>query len=109
MLDNDGFLVEMGNISHLRIKNSTQQGCRGNRIGHCFKKDTRGLKAKKRKIGDFSIGPNWVEVKYLSCSQRYWFKEYEDYWHGWPDEEKCFWSRDKEFFVKNYKGDLVID
>ena len=42
MLDNDGFLVEMGTISHLKVKNSRQEGCRGNRNGHCFKKETIG-------------------------------------------------------------------
>ena len=109
MLDNDGFLVESGTISHLKVKNSTQEGCRGNRDGHCFKKETRGLIAKKREIGSFNIGSNWVEVEYLSCSQRYWFKEKKNYWHAWPDEEKCFWTRDKEFYVKNYRGNLIID
>ena len=34
MLDNDGFLVEQGKISHLKIKNSKQEGCRGDRNGH---------------------------------------------------------------------------
>ena len=51
MLDNDGFLVEQGKISHLKIKNSKQEGCRGDRTGHCFKVSTVGLEAKKRKIG----------------------------------------------------------
>jgi hypothetical protein len=49
MLDNDGFLVEKGLISHLKIKNSQQEGCRGNRKGHCFKNGITGLKAKKKK------------------------------------------------------------
>ena len=109
MLDNDGFLIEQGLISHLKIKNSQQEGCRGNRTGHCFKSDTIGLKVKKRKIGEFVIGSNWVEVDYLSCTQRFWFKEFENYWHGWPDDKKCFWTRKKEFFVQRYKGELVIN
>lgn len=109
MLDNDGFLIEQGLISHLKIKNSQQEGCRGNRTGHCFKSDTIGLKVKKRKIGEFVIGSNWVEVDYLSCTQRFWFKEFETYWHGWPDDKKCFWTRKKEFFVQRYKGELVIN
>jgi len=109
MLDNDGFLVEQGLISHLKIKNSQQEGCRGNRTGHCFKSDTIGLKVKKRKIGEFVIGSNWVEVDYLSCTQRFWFKEFETYWHVWPDDKKCFWTRKKEFFVQRYKGELVIN
>ena len=109
MLDNDGFLIEQGLISHLKIKNSQQEGCRGNRTGHCFKSDTIGLKVKKRKIGEFVIGSNWVEVDYLSCTQRFWFKEFETYWHVWPDDKKCFWTRKKEFFVQRYKGELVIN
>ena len=109
MLDNDGFLVEQGKISHLKIKNSKQKGCRGDRIGHCFKDGTLGLKAKKRKIGEFVIGSNWVEIFYLACSQRYWFKEYKNFWHGWPDDKKCLWTRKKEFFVQRYKGELEIN
>ena len=109
MLDNDGFLIEHGKISHLKIKNSRQEGCRGNRTGHCFKSDALGLKAKKRKIGEFVIGSNWVEVDYLSCTQRFWFEEFETYWHGWPDDKKCFWTRKKEFFVQRYKGVLKIN
>ena len=54
MLDNDGFLVEKGKISHLKINNSKQEGCRGNKIGHCFRDGTLGLNAKKRKIGEFT-------------------------------------------------------
>ena len=50
MLDNDGFLVDEGEISHLKIKNSQQEGCRGNRKGHCFINGALGLKAKKRKL-----------------------------------------------------------
>ena len=109
MLDNDGFLVEKGLISHLKIKNSQQEGCRGNRKGHCFKNGIPGLKAKKRKIGEFLIGSNWVEVDYLSCKQRFWFKENKNFWHGWPDDKKCFWTRKKEFFVKRYNGKLTIN
>ena len=109
MLDNDGFLVEKELISHLKIKNSKEKGCRGNRTGHCFKNNTSGLKAKKRKIGEFVIGSNWVEVDYLSCKQKFWFKETENYWHGWPDDKRCFWTRKKEFFVQRYKGELVIN
>jgi len=108
MLDNDGFLVDQGVISHLQIKNSTQQGCRGNRTGHCFTSGTLGLKAKKRKIGKFIIGSNWVEVDYFSCTQRYWFEEFGNFWHGWPDANRCFWTREKEFFVQRYFEELTI-
>ena len=97
MLDNDGFLVEEGKISHLKIKNSKQQGCRGDRTGHCFTSGNLGLKAKKRKIGEFIIGSNWVEVNYLSCTQRYWFEEFDNYWHGWPDDNRCFGRVTKNF------------
>ena len=109
MLDNDGFLVDEGEISHLKIKNSQQEGCRGNRKGHCFINGTLGLKAKKRKIGDFIIGSDWVEVDYLSCTQKFWFEQHKYYWHGWPDDKKCFWTRDKEFYVQRYTGEIFID
>ena len=109
MLDNDGFLVEQGKISHLKIKNSQQEGCRGKKTGHCFRDGTLGLNAKKRKIGEFKIGTNWVEVEYLACTQKFWFKVYENYWHGWPDDEKCFWTRNKEFYVQRYIGELKIN
>ena len=68
-----------------------------------------GLKAKKRKIGNFTVGSNWVEVKHLTCTQRFWFKEYENYWHGWPDDKKCFWTRNKEFYVQRYQGELKLN
>ena len=64
---------------------------------------------KKRKIGNFTIGSNWVEVKHLTCTQRFWFKEYENFWHGWPDDKKCFWTRNKEFYVQRYQGELKIN
>ncbi len=55
-----------------------------------------------------SIREAWVEVDYLSCTQRYWFEEFDNYWHGWPDENRCFWTRDKEFFVQRYVEELII-
>ena len=109
MLDNDGFLVKESKISHLKIKNSKEENCRGGRKGHCFLSNTKGLKAKIRKIGDFKIGPNWVEVDYLSCTQRFWFTEFKSYWHGWPDNERCFWTRKKEFFIKRYSNMISIE
>ena len=109
MFDNEGFRVSDGIFTYLEVINSTEKNCRGNKTGHCFKSDALGLKAKKRKIGEFVIGSNWVEVDYLSCTQRFWFEEFETYWHGWPDDKKCFWTRKKEFFVKRYNGELTIN
>ena len=67
-----------------------------------------GPKSQKRKIGNFTIGSNWVEVKHLTALRGFGLK-CENFWHGWPDDKKCFWTRNKEFYVQRYQGELKIN
>ena len=108
MLDDDGFLVEDEIIYHLKVKNSKEDNCRSNRIGHCFSYSKTHLEVFKSKIGKFEIGEKSIKVKYMGCNQNFLINKFNNIWKVSPDINKCFWTRDKNFFLRKWEGKLII-
>ena len=110
MLDDDGFLVEENNLFHLKIIGSKELNCRSNRKGHCFKFSLREIKVKKSKIGKIESSFNNIKVKYMGCSQIYWIKQInEKFWKIFPEKNKCYWTRDKNYYVRRWEGNLLLN
>lgn len=107
MFDDEGFRVEEGRFTYLRVKNSEETACRGNKKGQCFKAETPRISVTKRNIGKIDIGPGWIKVRYLGCSQLYHLTEFQDFYEAVPDEKKCFWANKRQFYVARYHGDVV--
>ncbi len=110
MLDDDGFLVEENNLYHLKIISSNEINCRGNKKGNCFKFKTNEIKTKKSKLGKIESSTNNIKVKYMGCSQIYWIKQINNkFWKIFPDQNKCYWTREKNFYVRKWEGRLLLD
>jgi hypothetical protein len=108
MFDNEGFRVTDGIFSYLKVINSTEKQCRGNKTGHCFKSDEEDIIVKESPIGKIDIQPDHLFVRYLGCKQRFSFQETTDFFAVIPDEKKCFWASKRHFYVARYNGDLSV-
>lgn len=107
MFDDEGFQVEDGIFTYLRVKGSEETACRGNKKGQCFKSDVPKITVTTRKIGKIDIGEGWIKVRYLGCTQTYHLSEFADFYEAVPDEKKCFWANKRQFYVARYLGDVV--
>ena len=108
MFDNEGFRVKDGVFSYLEMINSSENNCRGNKTGHCFKSDKRDILVRESPIGKIQIQPDHLFVRYLGCKQRFSFKESTDFFAVIPDQKKCFWASKRHFYVARYSGNLSV-
>ena len=109
MFDNEGFRVDDGVFSYLEMTNSTEKNCRGNKIGHCFKRNMNNIIVKETLIGKIDIKPDHLFVAYLGCKQLFSFEQTEDYYTVIPNEEKCFWASKRHFYVARYLGNISVN
>ena len=107
MFDDEGFRVEENLFTYLRVKGSEETACRGNKKGQCFHSDTPKISVTKRRIGKIDIGPGWLKVRYLGCSQLYHVKAFDTFYEAIPDEKKCIWANKRQFYVARYKGEVL--
>ena len=109
MFDNEGFRVDDGVFSYLEMTNSTEKNCRGNKIGHCFKRNMNNIIVKESPIGKIDIRPDHLFVGYLGCKQLFSFEQNEDFYTVIPNEEKCFWASKRHFYVARYLGNISVN
>ena len=109
MFDNEGFRVDDGVFSYLKMTNSTEKNCRGNKMGHCFNSSMSTIVVKESPIGKIDIRPDHLFVSYLGCKQLFSFEKTEDYYAVIPDEEKCFWASKRHFYVARYLGNISVN
>ncbi len=109
MFDNEGFKVDDGVFSYLKMTNSTEKDCRGNKMGHCFNRNMNTIIVKESAIGKIDIRPDHLFVSYLGCKQLFSFEQTEDYYAVIPNEEKCFWASKRHFYVARYLGNISVD
>ena len=108
MFDNEGFRVKDGIFSYLEVINSKENNCRGNKTGHCFKRDAENIIVKETPIGKIDIRTDHLLVRYLGCKQRFSFQKTTNFFAVIPDEKKCFWASKRHFYVARYNGDLSV-
>ncbi|MAQ06508.1 MAG: hypothetical protein CMN50_02230 [SAR116 cluster bacterium] len=107
MLDNDGFKFEKNNLIHTKNIESLEENCKKNKIGQCFKFDTKSIVVKFGRKDKINIEKNNLILSFLGCNQKYKLIYNENYLEAVPDVKKCFWAGKKHFFLRKYKGKII--
>ena len=108
MLDDDGFQIIDGIIYRIKIKNSSETGCRHNRAGNCFLRTQLGLIAERFEIGPIKLLANKIYLTWLRCTQEYVAIEHTKYKEIIPSSEVCWWAPKKRYFISRYIGKIRI-
>lgn len=107
MFDDEGFRFTDGRFTYVRITDSDETACRGEKIGQCFRRDRPAISIRTTDRGRLDLRPDRIKVRYLLCTQTFYFKDTEHYREIWPDEKRCFWARKRHFYIARYKGDIT--
>ena len=104
MFDDEGFQLADGRLSYLRITQSDETACRGDKKGQCFRRDRPEITITKTNRGKLTLRENQFDVKFLGCTQTFYFADTEHYREMWPDDERCFWASKRRFYVAPFDG-----
>ena len=104
MFDDEGFQLADGRLSYLRITQSDETACRGNKKGQCFRRDRANITITKTDRGRLNLRENQFDVKFLGCTQRFYFADTEHYREMWPDDDRCFWASKRRFYIAPFDG-----
>ena len=107
MFDDEGFRFSNGRFTYVRITESDETACRGEKVGQCFRRDRPAISISTSDRGKLELGPEKIRVKYLFCTQTFYFKDTEHYREIWPDEDRCFWARKRHFYIARYDGEIT--
>ena len=104
MFDDEGFQLADGRLSYLRITQSDETACRGDKKGQCFRRDRPEITITKTNRGKLTLRANQCDVKFLGCTQTFYFADTEHYREMWPDDERCFWASKRRFYIAPFDG-----
>ena len=104
MFDDEGFQLADGRLSYLRITQSDETACRGDKKGQCFRRDRPEITITKTNRGRLTLRENQFDVKFLGCTQTFYFADTEHYREMWPDDERCFWASKRRFYIAPFDG-----
>ena len=104
MFDDEGFQLANGQLSYLRITQSDETACRGDKKGQCFRRDRPEITITKTNRGRLTLRENQFDVKFLGCTQTFYFADTEHYREMWPDDERCFWASKRRFYIAPFDG-----
>lgn len=104
MFDDEGFSYQDGKLSYLRMQGSVEQGCRGNKKGQCFKRDSTAISVTTKDIGKARIEDDRLIVRYWGCEQSYRLIEGDDYMTVKPLGKSCLWSQERHFYIAPFDG-----
>ena len=107
MFDDEGFRFSDGRFTYVRITESNETACRGEKVGQCFRRDRPAISIKTSDRGKLDLGADRIRVSYLFCTQTFYFRDTEHYREIWPDEDRCFWARKRHFYIARYKGRIT--
>lgn len=107
MFDDEGFRFSDGRFTYVRITDSDETACRGEKVGQCFRRDRPAITITANDRGKLDLGPDRIRVKYLFCTQIFYFKDTDHYREIWPDEDRCFWARKRHFYIARYDGRIT--
>ena len=106
MFDDEGFQLADGGLSYLRITQSDETACRGEKKGQCFRRDRKDITVTKTNRGRLTLRENQFDVKFLGCTQTFYFADTEHYREMWPDEDRCFWASKRRFYIAPFDGNF---
>ena len=104
MFDDEGFQLADGRLSYLRITHSDETACRGAKKGQCFRRDRADITVEKTNRGKLTLRKNQFDVKFLGCTQTFYFADTADYREMWPDDDRCFWASKRRFYIAPFDG-----
>ena len=104
MFDDEGFQLADGQLSYLRITQSDETACRGDKKGQCFRRDRPQITITKTNRGRLTLRENQFDVKFLGCTQTFYFADTEHYREMWPDDDRCFWASKRRFYIAPFDG-----
>ena len=104
MFDDEGFQLADGQLSYLRITQSDETACRGDKKGQCFRRDRPEITITKTSRGRLTLRENQFDVKFLGCNQTFYFADTEHYREMWPDDDRCFWASKRRFYIAPFDG-----
>ena len=104
MFDDEGFSFQDGKLSYLRMQGSVEKGCRGNKIGQCFKRNSTAISVTTKDIGKARIQDDRLIVRYWGCEQSYRLFEGTDYMTVKPLGKSCLWSQERHFYIAPFEG-----
>lgn len=108
MLDDDGFMVRDGVVFHVKVTDSQEANCRGDRAGNCFKRTVEKITTEFGRIGPIEVASSYLAVDYFGCIQSYDFSPKGSYVEIRPAEERCFWTPDKHYYLARYEGRIKL-
>jgi hypothetical protein len=108
MFDDEGFQLADGRLSYLRITQSDETACRGKKKGQCFRRDRKDITVTKTNRGRLTLRENQFDVKFLGCTQTFYFADTEHYREMWPDEDRCFWASKRRFYIAPFDGNFSL-
>jgi hypothetical protein len=104
MFDDEGFQLADGQLSYLRITQSDETACRGDKKGQCFRRDRPEITITKTNRGRLTLRENQFDVTFLGCTQTFYFADTENYREMWPDDDRCFWASKRRFYIAPFDG-----
>ena len=104
MFDDEGFQLADGRLSYLRITQSDEAACRGDKKGQCFRRDRANITITKTDRGRLTLRENQFDVKFLGCTQTFYFADTAHYREMWPDDDRCFWASKRRFYIAPFSG-----
>lgn len=106
MFDDEGFTFTDGRLNYVRITESAETACRGEKIGQCFRSDRPSINIVSQDRGKLDMGETNFTVRFLGCKQLFHFKDMPDYREIWPDQNRCFWAGKRHFYIAPYNGNV---
>ena len=104
MFDDEGFQLANGQLNYLRITQSDETACRGDKKGQCFRRDRPEITITKTNRGRLTLRKNQFDVKFLGCTQTFYFADTQYYRELWPDDDRCFWASKRRFYIAPFDG-----
>lgn len=107
--DDEGFRFADGKVTYLRMNGSLETGCKGNKKGQCFARDLSDISVSTRSLGKISHGPDWIDIRYFFCTQRFHIETADAYLTLKPDAERCPWAGKRHFYIAPFDGTIRYD
>ena len=107
MFDDEGFRFSDGRFTYVRITKSDETACRGAKAGQCFRRDRPAISITTADRGRLDLGADRIKVRYLFCTQTFYFRDMPDYREIWPDDKRCIWASKRRFYIARYEGDIT--
>lgn len=105
--DDEGVEIKAGIVTYLRVTDSKNNQCKGNKPGQCFTASTPSITVTAREIGPLKIEPGRVYLTYYGCTQTFELTSKPNYVTAIPAKKKCFWASKRHFYIAPYNGKVI--